>query len=127
MRIEHVALWTSRLEVLEGFYARFFGARTESSYRSTSRPFESRFLVFASGARLELMRLPDLAPPAGPLPRVGLAHLAFSVGSRSEVDRLTAELRDAGVVVEGAPRTTGDGYYESVVLDPDGNRVEIAA
>jgi lactoylglutathione lyase len=24
-----------------------------------------------------------------------------------------------------APRTTGDGYYEAVVLDPDGNRVEL--
>jgi lactoylglutathione lyase len=125
MRVEHVALWTSRLELLSEFYARFFGAHTESSYRSTSRPFESLFLAFPSGARLELMRLPVLAPSAGAEPRVGLAHLAFSVGSRAEVDRLTAELRDAGVVVEGSPRTTGDGYYESVILDPDGNRIEI--
>jgi lactoylglutathione lyase len=30
-------------------------------------------------------------------------------------------------VVVGAPRKTGDGYYESVVLDPDGNVVQIAA
>ena len=127
MRFEHVALWTSRLEVLEEFYVRFFAARIESSYRSTSRPFESRFLAFPSGARLELMRLPDLAPAAGPAPRIGLSHLAFTVGSRAEVDRLTAVLREAGAVVEGAPRTTGDGYYESVVLDPDGNRVEITA
>ena len=27
--------------------------------------------------------------------------------------------------IEGEPRTTGDGYYESVVLDPEGNRIEI--
>jgi catechol 2,3-dioxygenase-like lactoylglutathione lyase family enzyme len=127
MRIEHVALWTSRLEVLEEFYVRFFGAHIESWYRSTSRPFESRFLAFPSGARLELMRLPDLAPTAGPQPRIGLSHLAFTVGSRAEVDRLTAALRQAGAVIEGAPRTTGDGYYESVILDPDGNRVEITA
>ena len=127
MRIEHVALWTSRLEVLEEFYSRFFGARTESSYRSTTRPCESRFLAFPSGARLELMRLPELGPAAGTAPRVGLSHLAFSVGSRAEVDRLIAVLRHAGVAVEGAPRTTGDGYYESVILDPDGNRVEIVA
>jgi lactoylglutathione lyase len=73
------------------------------------------------------MRLPGLAPPVGPEPRVGLAHLASSVGSRPEADRLTAELRDAGVTVAGMPRTTGDGCYESVVLDPDGNRVEITA
>jgi lactoylglutathione lyase len=25
------------------------------------------------------------------------------------------------------PRRTGDGYFESVVLDPEGNRVEISS
>jgi len=127
VHIAHVAIWTRDLEALAAFYGRFFGAQAGPPYRSASRPFESRFLSFPSGARLELMRLPDLGPPAGPGPRVGLAHLAVAVGSEAEVDRLTAELAAAGHVVEGAPRTTGDGYYESVVLDPDGNRVEITA
>ncbi len=27
--------------------------------------------------------------------------------------------------IAGAPRTTGDGYYESVVLDPEKNIIEI--
>jgi lactoylglutathione lyase len=127
MRIEHVAVWTSRVEELTRFYVRFFAAHAGPPYRSANRPFDSCFLTFPSGARLELMRLPGLAPSPGPEPRVGLAHLAFSVGSRPEVDRLTAELRQAGVEVVGEPRTTGDGYYESVVLDPDGNRIEITA
>jgi lactoylglutathione lyase len=127
MVIEHVAVWTGRLEELTAFYVRHFGAHAGPPYRSATRPFESRFLAFESGARLELMRLPDLLPAAGPDPRVGLAHLAISVGSRAEVDRLTAELRAAGATVAGEPRVTGDGYYESVVLDPDGNRVELTA
>jgi lactoylglutathione lyase len=127
MRIEHVAIWTSRLEELTGFYVRFFGAQAGPPYRSARRPFESRFLTFASGARLELMRVPDLAPGQGPDPRTGLAHLAISAGSAAEVDRLTAEIAAAGHAIRGAPRTTGDGYYESVVLDPDGNVVEITA
>lgn len=127
MGIEHVAIWTSRLEALTAFYTRFLGALAGPPYRSVSRPFESCFLSFPSGARLELMRLPDLAPAAGPAPRVGLAHLAFKVGSPADVDRLTEELDAAGFVVEGRPRRTGDGYYESVVLDPDGNRVELVA
>jgi lactoylglutathione lyase len=127
MRVEHVAIWTSRLEALTAFYVRFFGAHASPPYRSANRPFESRFLAFDSGARLELMCLPDLAPPFGSPVRVGLAHLAIAVGSRGEVDRLTAEIDAAGLTVESAPRTTGDGYYESVVLDPDGNRVEITA
>jgi lactoylglutathione lyase len=127
IRIAHVAIWTRDVEGLAAFYVRHFGAHAGPPYRSSSRPFDSRFLDFASGARLELMRLPDLLPPAGGAPRVGLAHLAVSVGSPAEVDRLTAELAAAGHRVEGVPRTTGDGYYESVVLDPDGNRVEITA
>jgi lactoylglutathione lyase len=127
VHIEHVAIWTRDVEGLTAFYVRYFGAHAGPPYRSTSRPFDSRFLAFSSGARLELMRLPDLAPLAGPDPRVGLAHVAISVGSPAEVDRLTAALAAAGHRVEGAPRTTGDGYYESVVLDPDGNRLEITA
>ena len=55
----------------------------------------------------------------------GLIHIALSVGSREAVDALTTRLEQDGFRVVSAPRTTGDGYYESVMLDPDGNRVEI--
>ncbi len=127
MHVAHVALWTGDLERLSTFYTRFFGAQPGAPYRSRSRPFESVFLSFSSGARVELMKIPALLPHPGTEPRVGLAHLAIAVGSRSEVDRLTAELERAGHRVVGRPRTTGDGYYESVVLDPDGNTVEITA
>ena len=127
MHIAHVAIWTEDLERLSAFYSRFFGAQAGAPYRSSSRPFESVFLEFGSGARLELMRAPGLLRPAGPGPRVGLAHVALAAGSREEVDRLSAELEAAGHRVVGRPRTTGDGYYESVVLDPDGNTVEITA
>ena len=56
---------------------------------------------------------------------LGYAHLSFSVGSKEEVDRLTQQMSNDGIQVVGQPRTTGDGYYESVVLDPEGNREEI--
>ena len=56
---------------------------------------------------------------------LGFAHLSFSVGSKEGVDRLTRQMSDDGIRVLGEPRTTGDGYYESVILDPEGNRVEI--
>ncbi len=39
--------------------------------------------------------------------------------------RVTERLRADGHRVLSGPRTTGDGYYESVVADPDGNPVEI--
>jgi lactoylglutathione lyase len=59
--------------------------------------------------------------------RMGLTHLAVTLGSEQLVDTLTSRLRRDGYDVVDGPRRTGDGYYESVVLDPDGNRLEIVA
>jgi len=56
---------------------------------------------------------------------LGFTHLSFSVGSKEEVDHLTQQMSSDGVTIVGQPRTTGDGYYESVVLDPERNRIEI--
>jgi lactoylglutathione lyase len=127
--IEHVALWTEDIERLAAFYARYFGARVGANYANPSRGFESRFVRFENGARLELMKTTQLRPAEHEpgAQRMGLTHLALSVGSEQRVDELTAALRDAGFVIESGPRRTGDGYYESVVLDPDGNRLELTA
>ena len=62
---------------------------------------------------------------AGARQGYGYAHLAVSVGSNEIVDRMTGGLRADGYTIESAPRQTGDGYYEAVVLDPEGNRIEI--
>lgn len=122
MHITHVALWTPDLERARGFYERWFGARAGEKYRSATRPFESYFLSFPDGARLELMTAPDVG---GTPAKAGWAHIAIAVGSKETVDALTAAMRAAGVPVTSGPRTTGDGYYESTVEDPDGNVVEI--
>jgi lactoylglutathione lyase len=58
---------------------------------------------------------------------MGLTHLAIAVGSEQLVDELTKRIKDDGYPVLDGPRRTGDGYYESVVVDPDGNRIEITA
>jgi lactoylglutathione lyase len=124
--IDHLAIWTQNLEKLRGFYETYFGAEAGARYVNAERAFESCFLTFSCGARLELMRVPDVAEARnGDTPFAGYAHLAFSVGSRGRVDDLTARLERDGFRLISAPRTTGDGYYESVVSDPDGNRVEI--
>jgi lactoylglutathione lyase len=126
MHIEHIAIWTQDLEGLRAFYETYFQARTGDKYVNPRKQFESYFLAFPAGARLELMRMPAvLNPPASAETLTGYAHLAFSAGSPEAVDALTDRLRKDGYRVVGEPRRTGDGYYESVVLDPDGNRIEI--
>lgn len=123
MRIEHVAIWTPDLERLRSFYVTYFDAVAGERYHNPQHGFSSYFLRFGSGARLELMHRHGLSD--GVAEAWGFSHLAFSLGSEEAVDRLTERLRSAGYRVAGEPRRTGDGYYESVVLDPDGNRVEI--
>ena len=128
MKIEHVALWTADLERAKNFYCTYFGGRANDKYVNAAKQFSSYFLTFDTGARLELMQKPGLQPSTQPKNRsVGYIHLAFSTGSKAGVDQLTDTLRRDGYPVLGEPRTTGDGYYESVVADPDGNLVEITA
>jgi lactoylglutathione lyase len=129
MRLDHIALWTTDLDRCQRFYETYFGARPGPRYVNAGKGFESCFLSFTDGARIEIMstRTLDLAVGAPGAERLGLAHFAVSVGSHGLVDDLTRRLRADGFVVVDGPRRTGDGYYESVVLDPDGNRIEITA
>jgi len=129
MHIDHIAIWTQDLERLRAFYELHFEAQSGEKYVNPTKGFQSYFLQFASGARLELMSMPSIPQTRGDIERqfMGIIHLAFSVGSEQEVNRLTERLgRDGYRIVDG-PRRTGDGCYESVVFDPDGNRIEITA
>ena len=127
MHIEQIAIWTQNLEQLKTFYETYFAATANNKYVNPTKQFESYFLTFKTGARLELMQMPTI-PTTQNNPATqftGYIHLAFSVGSQAEVDRLTTRLQQDGYPVVDGPRQTGDGYYESAVLDPDGNRLEI--
>jgi 2-haloacid dehalogenase len=118
-RIEHAAAWVGNLERARAFYERWFKATAGPMYSSAKRDFKSYFLSLGTGARLELMKSPgeDSRP----------AHLAISVGSRAAVDRLIQEMEAAGVRIVSAPRITGDGYYEAVIADSEGNLLEITS
>ena len=118
-KVDHVAAWVSDLDRARAFYERWFNARAGSVYSSATRDFQSYFLSLGSGARIELMTAP--AEPARS------AHLAISVGSREAVDRMVEEMSAEGVRIVSGPRVTGDGYYEAVVADSEGNLLEITA
>jgi lactoylglutathione lyase len=127
MKIEHVALWVKDIEIEKEFFHKYFGARSNEKYINSKKGFQSYFLSFDSGARIEIMQM-DSIPACSHDPiqqHTGLIHFALSLGSRQEVDKLTSRLKQDGFSVVDGPRTTGDGYYESVVLDPEGNRIEL--
>ena len=127
MKIEHLAIWTKDVERLKAFYCRYFGGQSGNMYRNSTKGFESYFISFSSGPRLELMNIASLVERKveGLEQIIGLAHFAISVGSKARVDELTEKVRTDGYTVSSEPRYTGDGYYESCILDPDGNLVEI--
>lgn len=126
MNIEHLAIWVSDLEEMRMFYERYFDAKAGDKYTNSKKNFSSYFLNFEEGPRLELMHKPEiLAAENNGKERLGFTHFAISVGSKEKVDALTALLQNDGFRIVGAPRITGDGYYESVVLDPEANRIEI--
>lgn len=126
MKIDHIAIWVVSLEEMRSFYVKYFNMNCSEKYINPTKRFSSYFLSFDNGARIEIMHRPDI----GNLPfkkdlTIGLTHFSISVGSINKVNELTEILRKDGFTIIGEPRTTGDGYYESVVLDPEGNHVEI--
>ena len=125
MRIEHVALYVNDLEGAKEFFVRYFGAAPGECYHNRTTGFRSYFLTFEGGARLEVMTRPDLDDLPKPLARTGYAHAAFCLGSRQAVDELTARMKTDGFGVVSGPRTTGDGYYESCILGPEGLQIEL--
>lgn len=127
MTMHHVAIWTSDLNRMKDFYTSYFQGSANGKYRNPKTGFSSYFVAFADGARLELMEIPGVDETKNSQDKqfLGLIHIAFSVGSKEAVDALTDRLVRDGFPLASAPRTTGDGYYESCVLDPEGNRVEI--
>ena len=128
MKLEHVAIWTNQLENLKNYYETYFEGVANTRYTNPDTGFQSYFLTFETGARLELMSKPDI--PANQNDTItrqhmGIIHLAFGVESRQALNEKAATLRAAGFPILRGPRVTGDGYYEFETLDIDNNRLEV--
>ena len=125
MKINHVAMYVRDLEAVKDFFVRFFDAVSNEMYHNPRTGLKSYFLSFEDGAKLEIMSRPDMTEGTKELCQIGYIHLAFSVGSKAQVDRLTSSLQVQGYAVLSGPRFTGDGFYEICVLGPEGNQIEI--
>lgn len=127
MKIAHVALWTRHLEVQQQFWREWFNADNNARYQSRNRPgFASFFMQLKQGATIELMTLPDLAEGQPGREVTGWAHIAISVDDEQQVDKMAARAAEKGILV-ASPRRTGDGFYEAILRDPDGNLIELIA
>lgn len=125
MKIEHVAMYVNDLEKTKDFFIKYFEAKANDGYHNKETGFKSYFLCFNDGTRLEIMTSPMIVNRDKDLARTGFIHIAFSVENKEKVDQLTLQLKEDGYKVISGPRNTGDGYYESCVLDIEGNQIEI--
>lgn len=125
MRIDHVAMYVNDLEAVRDFYVKYFGAKCNDKYHNISTRLQTYFLTFDDKTRLEIMTRSGVKDREKSLLESGYIHLAFKVGSKEKVDELTSKLNKDGYKIISGPRTTGDGYYESCVLGPENNQIEI--
>lgn len=126
IKLDHVAVYVHDLEAMKDFYVTYFGASANEGYHNPKTGLRTYFLSFGGEARVEIMQRPghDVAPDPQ---RTGWIHSAFTVGKREDVDALAARLAAHGFAITNGPRVTGDGYYEAVVIGPEGNDIEIIA
>ena len=125
MRIEHIAMYVNDLEKTKDFFVKYFNAISNEGYHNQKTDFRSYFLSFEDGARLEIMKKPQMEDGEKSLNRTGYIHIAFSLGGKEAVDELTEKLKKDGYTIVSGPRTTGDGYYESCIVGIEGNQIEI--
>lgn len=127
MEIHHIAIWTKDLEAMKAFYTHYLGGKSNQKYINPVKKFESYFISFDGGAKIELMHSALLTEQTVEEDPWGISHIAFVLDSKEAVIKLTEKLRSDGIRIVGEPRTTGDGYFESVILDIEGNRIELIA
>ena len=125
MKINHVALYVNDLERMKIFYEKYFDAKSNKMYYNQKTGLKTFFLEFNNGCRLEIMTKDKLNNNKKELNDIGYIHIAFSVGSKDKVNELTKRLENDGYKIISQPRITGDGYYESCVIDPEDNQIEI--
>lgn len=123
--LNHIGLYVNNIEEAKHFFEKYFDAKAGEKYHNPRKSFQSYLLSFDDGATLEIMTKPGLNSMTDRINNYGYAHISLSVGSKEKVDGLTQRLISDGYFHLDGPRTTGDGYYESAILDAEGNVIEI--
>lgn len=127
MKIDHIAIYVENLEATKEFFIKYFNATANNLYHNPKTELSTYFLSFEDNTRLEIMSRPNMIKTEFNLYRQGFIHLSFSLCNKEKVNELTARLKNDGYKILSGPRTTGDGYYESCVLGPENNILELVA
>ncbi|WP_278473708.1 VOC family protein [Megamonas funiformis] len=127
MKIDHIAIYVENLEATKEFFIKYFNATANNLYHNPKTELSTYFLSFEDNTRLEIMTRPNMIKTEFNLYQQGFIHLSFSLGNKEKVNELTARLKNDGYKILSGPRTTGDGYYESCVLGPENNILELVA
>jgi lactoylglutathione lyase len=125
MKIHHVSLYVHDLEVMHKFYEKYFCAKANGLYFNPTTGYKSYRLSFEDGNKIEIMAKPGLKDFDKDINYFGYNHIALSVGGRDMVDKITNQLEKDGCKIISYPHIAGDGCYESAVMDPENNLIEI--
>ena len=129
MKIEHIAIYTTDLERECAFFEQYFGAKRGALYHNKSTGFQSFFLTFEDGARLELMTRAECVNTPRERFATGFAHIAISVGSKEKVVEITELLEHNGFEsqVLREPRATVISRALSVTLTGISSKLQFNA
>ena len=126
MKIEHVCLNVKDIEKEKSFYCQVFGFTCNQKYHNDKTGWENYFLCSGEGgARLELLSHAEMPLQRAERNATCIVHLSLALGSQQKVKEITEQIAAMGCEVLSYPRATGDGYYESSFLNPEGNMIEL--
>jgi glyoxylase I family protein len=130
--IHHVALSVNDWTKSKSFYAQVMGAigahEVMGGEGAPHKEERGHWCAFASPAFMLTLweARGDLRHNSFQIYNVGLHHVAFSAGSRGDVDTLFDRLKAMGATILDAPREYpyAPGYYALYFADPDGMKLE---
>ncbi len=124
--LHHIELWVADLAASTstlGWLLMQLGFEIDSTWpQGTSYRCADFYIVLESG--------PDVLPARHERCRPGLNHLAFTAGSREDVERLTGQAVQRGFELlfpELHPFAGGVQHYAAYLADPSGFEIELVA
>lgn len=123
MKVDHVAIYVNDLEAEKDFFVKYFNATASSKFQTFRGDFDNYILRFSDDSRLVIMTDSSIDAKKASY-RTGIARFAFLCDDRKEVDDIMDKLAADGVIAQ-IPRINEDGFYEAVVVDPEGNEIVV--